>query len=216
MDDVTQFVIRHANLVLFAAVFADQVGLPFPSVPVLLAAGALAGAGQMNLGMAVGLAVAACFVGDFVWYYLGRHRGRHVLNVLCRISFEPDSCVRHTENFFGRHGMRSLILAKFIPGVSTVTPALAGLFNVSVERFMLYNGLGALLWTVTYIAPGYLFSDQLELIAGQSARFGGSLVETGRLSRDRSEEHTSELQSRLHLVCRLLLEKKKKNKEQTQ
>src|SRR5256884_417987 len=163
MDDVTQFVIRHANLVLFAAVFADQVGLPFPAVPVLLAAGALAGAGQMNLGMAVGLAVAACFVGDFVWYYLGRHRGRHVLNVLCRISFEPDSCVRRTENFFGRHGMRSLILAKFIPGVSTVTPALAGLFNVSVERFMLYNGLGALLWTVTYIAPGYLFSDQLEL-----------------------------------------------------
>ena len=176
MDDATQFMIRHSSLVLFAAVFADQVGLPFPSVPVLLAAGALAGAGQMNLGMAVGLAVAACFVGDFVWYYLGRHRGRHVLNVLCRISFEPDSCVRRTENFFGRHGMRSLILAKFIPGVSTVTPALAGLFNVSVERFMLYNGLGALLWTVTYIAPGYLFSDQLELIAGQSARFGGSLV----------------------------------------
>jgi len=176
MDDATQFLIRHSSLVLFAAVFADQVGLPFPAVPVLLAAGALAGAGQMNLGMAVGLAVAACFVGDFVWYYLGRHRGRHVLNVLCRISFEPDSCVRRTENFFGRHGMRSLILAKFIPGVSTVTPALAGLFNVSVERFMLYNGLGALLWTVTYIAPGYLFSDQLEQIAAQAAHFGGSLV----------------------------------------
>src|SRR2546422_7313211 len=124
MDDATQFLIRYSNLVLFAVVFADQVGLPSPAVPVLLAAGALAGAGQMNLGMAVGLAVAACFVGDFVWYYLGRHRGRHVLNVLCRISFEPDSCVRRTENFFGRHGMRSLILAKFIPGVSTVTPGM--------------------------------------------------------------------------------------------
>jgi len=126
--------------------------------------------------MAVGLSVAACLVGDFIWYYLGRHRGRHVLNALCRISFEPDSCVRRTETFFGRHGMRSLVLAKFIPGVSTVTPALAGLFNVSVGRFLLYNGLGALLWTVTYIAPGYLFSDQLEQIAAQAARFGGSLV----------------------------------------
>ena len=82
MDDATQFLIRHSSLVLFAAVFADQVGLPFPSVPVLLAAGALAGAGQMNLVMAVCLALAACFVGDFVLYYLGRHRGRHVLNVL--------------------------------------------------------------------------------------------------------------------------------------
>src|SRR5438132_12345201 len=130
----------------------------------------------MNRGMAAGLSVAACFVGDFIWYYLRRYRGRHVLNLLCRISFEPDSCVRRTENFFGRHGMRSLILAKFIPGVSTVTPALAGLFNASVERFMLYNGLGGLLWTVTYIVPGYLFSAPLELTAGQSARFGASLA----------------------------------------
>src|SRR2546426_496037 len=176
MDDVTQFVIRHSSLVLFAAVFAEQVGLPIPAVPVLLAAGALAGAGQMNLGMAVGLAVAACLVGDFIWYYLGRYRGRHVLNLLCRISLEPDSCIRRTETFFGRHGMWSLVLSNFIPGLSTVTPALAGLFGVSVERFLLYNGLGALLWTVTYIAPGYLFSDQLEQIAAQAARFGGSLV----------------------------------------
>jgi len=135
MDDVTQFVIRYSSLVLFAAVFAEQVGLPIPAVPVLLAAGALAGAGQMSLGMAVGLAVAACLVGDFIWYYLGRYRGRHVLNVLCRISLEPDSCVRRTETFFGRHGMWSLVLSNFIPGLGTVTPALAGLFGVSVERF---------------------------------------------------------------------------------
>ena len=130
----------------------------------------------MILGMAIGLSVAACLVGDFIWYYLGRYRGRHVLNLLCRISLEPDSCIRRTETFFGRHGMWSLVLSNFIPGLSTVTPALAGLFGVSVERFLLYNGLGALLWTVTYIAPGYLFSDQLEQIAAQAARFGGSLV----------------------------------------
>src|SRR5437870_12547516 len=108
MDDVTQFLIRYSSLVLFAVVFADQAGLPCPAVPVLLAAGAMAGAGQMNLGMAVGLAVAACLVGDYVWYYLSHHRNRHVLNVLCRISFEPNSCVRRTENVFGRYGMRSL------------------------------------------------------------------------------------------------------------
>ncbi len=176
MDDVTQFVIRYSSLVLFAAVFVDQVGLPIPAFPVLLAAGALAGAGQMNLGMAVGLGVTASLVGDFIWYYLGLYRGRHVLNLLCRISFEPDSCVRRTENFFGRHGMRSLVLAKFIPAVSTVTPALAGLFNVSIGRFLFYDGLGALLWTAAFIALGYLFSDQLEQIAAQAARFGGSFV----------------------------------------
>src|SRR5713101_1880342 len=176
MDDVTQFLIRYSSLVLFAVVFAEQVGLPIPAVPVLLAAGALVGAGKLNLGMAVGFSVAACLVGDFIWYYLGRYRGRHVLNVLCRISLEPDSCIRRTETFFGRHGMWSLVIANFIPGLSTVTPALAGLFGVSVERFLLYNGLGALLWTAAFIAPGYLFSDQLEWAAAQAARFGSSLV----------------------------------------
>jgi membrane protein DedA with SNARE-associated domain/rhodanese-related sulfurtransferase len=176
MDDVTQFLIRYSSLVLFAAVFAEQVGLPIPAIPVLLAAGALAGAGQLNLGMAVGLGVAACLMGDFIWYYLGRYRGRRVLNLLCRISLEPDSCIRRTETFFGRHGMWSLVSAKFIPGLSTVTPALAGLFGVSIERFLLYNGLGAFLWIVAFIALGYLFSDQLEQIAAQAARFGGSLV----------------------------------------
>jgi membrane protein DedA with SNARE-associated domain/rhodanese-related sulfurtransferase len=152
------------------------VGLPIPAVPVLLAAGALAGAGKMNLGMAVGLGVVACLIGDLVWYYLGRQRGAQVLKVLCRISLEPDSCVRRTETFFIRHGTRSLILAKFIPGLSTVTPALAGLFGVSLERFMLYNGLGALLWTAAFIAPGYLLADQLEWVAAQAARLGSSLV----------------------------------------
>ena len=176
MEQISAFLIQYGQIVLFSVVFAEQVGLPIPAVPVLLAAGALAGAGKMNLALAVGLSVIACSIGDLIWYELGRHRGRRVLNVLCRISLEPDSCVRRTENFFTRHGTRSLILAKFIPGLSTVTPALAGLFGVSIGRFLLYNGLGALLWTAAFIAPGYLLADQLERLAAQAARFGSSLV----------------------------------------
>jgi len=126
--------------------------------------------------LAVVLGVTACLLGDLLWYYLGRRRGAQVLTVLCRISLEPDSCVRRTEDFFVRHGTRSLIWAKFIPGLSTVTPALAGIFGVSVERFMLYNGFGALLWTAAFVTPGYLFSDQLEQVAAQAARWGSSLV----------------------------------------
>ena len=176
MNEVIDFLVRHGGVVLFATVLAEQVGFPIPAVPVLLAAGALAGAGKMNLGMAVALGVVACLIGDLMWYYLGRQRGAKVLKVLCRISLEPDSCVRRTESFFIRHGIRSLVLAKFIPGLSTVTPALAGLFGVSLKRFMLYNGLGALLWTSAFIAPGYLLADQLEWVAAQAARLGSSLV----------------------------------------
>ena len=176
MDEISAFLIQYGGMVLFAVVFAEQIGLPIPAVPILLAAGALAGAGKLNLAAAVTLSVVACLAGDLIWYELGRHRGRHALNLLCRISLEPDSCVRRTENFFTRHGIRALIMAKFIPGLSTITPALAGLFGVGMKRFVFYNGLGALLWTVAFIGPGFLFSAQLEQIAGQTAHFGSWLV----------------------------------------
>lgn len=176
MDEVFQFLIRHGGSVLFWAVFAEQIGLPLPAAPFLLAAGALAGVGKINLAAAISLAVIACLAGDLIWYYLGHHRGRQVLNVLCRISLEPDSCVRRTENFFVRHGVRSLLIVKFIPGLSTIAPALAGLFDIGVPRFLLYNGLGALIWIVSFVAPGYLFSNQLEQIASQAAQLGTVLT----------------------------------------
>ena len=176
MDDLTQFLIRHGGLVLFAVVLAEQVGLPIPAVPVLLAAGALAGAGKMNLALAIVWGLTACFIGDLIWYYLGRYRGRQVLSLLCRISLEPDSCVRRTEDLFVRQGMWSLIIAKFIPGLGTITPALAGLSKVRIAQFLLYDGIGALLWTVAFMAPGYLFSNQLERLAEHAARFGSLLI----------------------------------------
>jgi membrane protein DedA with SNARE-associated domain/rhodanese-related sulfurtransferase len=176
MNDAAAFLVEHGGAVLFVAVFAEQIGLPVPAIPVLLAAGALAGAGKMSLATAIVLSLVACFAGDLIWYEVGRRRGRHALNLLCRISLEPDSCVRRTENFFERHGLRSLILAKFVPGLSTITPALAGLFGVKGRQFLLYNGLGALVWSAAFIAPGYLFSNQLESMAGQAARFGASAI----------------------------------------
>ena len=176
MDDLTQFLIRHGGLVLFAVVLAEQVGLPIPAVPVLLAAGALAGAGKMNLALAIVWGLTACFIGDLIWYYLGRYRGRQVLSLLCRISLEPDSCVRRTEDLFVRQGMRSLIIAKFIPGLGTITPALAGLFKVRIARFLLYDGAGASLWSLSYLAAGYLFSEELERMVAYASRMGSYLL----------------------------------------
>jgi membrane protein DedA with SNARE-associated domain/rhodanese-related sulfurtransferase len=176
MEEVSAFLVQYGSLVLFSVVFAEQIGLPLPAIPVLLAAGALAGAGKMNFALAVLLSVAACLGGDVVWYQLGRHRGRQALNLLCRIALEPDSCVRRTEHFFTRHGIRALILAKFIPGLSTLAPALAGLFGIGQKRFLLYNGLGAVLWTLAFMLPGYVFSSQLEAIASHEARVGSFLL----------------------------------------
>jgi membrane protein DedA with SNARE-associated domain/rhodanese-related sulfurtransferase len=172
MNEANAFISQYGEILLFAVVFAEQVGLPLPAVPILLAAGALAGAGKIDLTGAIVLSVIACLAGDLVWYELGRRRGRRALNLLCRISLEPDSCVRRTENFFTRHGAGSLVLAKFIPGLSTLAPALAGLFRIRLQRFLLYNGLGAVVWTLAFIIPGYLLSDQIERLAEVAGRLG--------------------------------------------
>src|SRR4029079_12266175 len=159
-------------LVVFLTVLAEQAGLPIPAIPVLLAAGAVAGDGQAHLIGLTALAVAACLLGDMVWFELGRRRGRRTLTLLCRISLEPDACVRRTENFFLIHGIRALILAKFIPGLSTLAPALAGLFRISVGRFLVYNGAGSLLWSFSFLFLGYVFSDQIRYVADAAMRFG--------------------------------------------
>src|SRR6476620_7215398 len=172
MQQALEFLLHHIEIVLFLTVLAEQIGVPIPAVPLLLAAGAVAGDGQASLVVLTTLSVAACLLSDMVWFELGRHRGRQTLTLLCRIALEPDACVRRTENFFTRHGVRSLILAKFIPGLSTLAPALAGLFRISMQRFLLYNGLGAVLWTLAFIIPGYLLSDQIERLAEEAERLG--------------------------------------------
>jgi membrane protein DedA with SNARE-associated domain/rhodanese-related sulfurtransferase len=172
MQQALDFLLHHIEMVVFLAVLAEQIGLPIPAIPVLLAAGAVAGDGQAYMTVLTSLSVTACLLGDMLWFELGRHRGRQALSLLCRISLEPDACVRKTETFFTRHGLRALILAKFIPGLSTLAPALAGLFKVTIGRFFLYNGLGALLWSLSFLLLGYVLSDQISWLGEQAARFG--------------------------------------------
>lgn len=176
MNEPVQFLIQHGYTLLFAWVLIEQMGLPIPAIPLLLAAGALAGSGKMNLVVAVGLAISAVFLADMFWYYLGRYRGGRVLKLLCRISLEPDSCVRRTEDVFVRHGAHSLLVAKFVPGLNTAAPTLAGIFRMPVPRFVLFDCLGAALWVVTFASVGYIFSDQLEQVAEYFLRWGGWLA----------------------------------------
>jgi membrane protein DedA with SNARE-associated domain len=158
--------------VVFFYVFADQIGIPLPAIPALLAMGALAAVGKLNGLLAITLGVAASLLADFIWYGLGRARGSDVLRLLCKISLEPDSCVRRTENMFIRYGVRSLIFAKFVPGLSTVAPPLAGIVGVSVPRFAAYSALAALLWIVAWGGVGYLAGDALQYVVDRSGRFG--------------------------------------------
>src|SRR6266404_308790 len=176
MNETIEFLVRHGTTVLFAAVFIEQLGLPLPAAPWLLAAGALAGAGKMNWVGALGAAAVGSLLADLIWFYLGRHYGNRVLNLLCRISLEPDSCVRRTQDVFTKYGMKGVVAAKFIPGLSTLAPPLAGSSGVSAARFFSFDGAGSLLYAGAFILVGVLFSHQLEQVIDALASLGGSAV----------------------------------------
>jgi membrane protein DedA with SNARE-associated domain len=176
MNQVIQFLLRHGYTLLFIWVLGGQIGLPIPAAPFLLAAGALAGEGQLNLAIAFALAVMASLLSDILWFQIGRHRGGSVLSLLCRISFNPDSCVRRTLDIFSRHGARSLLVAKFIPGINSVAAPLAGIFHMHLLRFLLFDGLGTCFWAGLFAGLGYLFSDQLEQVADSALRLGTFLL----------------------------------------
>jgi membrane protein DedA with SNARE-associated domain/rhodanese-related sulfurtransferase len=176
MGGAIELLIRYGYAIVFGAVFAEQIGLPFPSEPVLLAAGGLIGSGRLSPAAVLAAAAAASLVGDTAWYWLGRAGGPRVLGWLCRLSLEPDSCVRRTESIFAAYGARSLLIAKFVPGFSTVAPPLAGIIGMPLRAFLVFSSLGAVLWAGAFLAVGWLFSAQLELVASCAERLGAWTV----------------------------------------
>lgn len=176
MGGATAYLIQHGYVVLFAWVAAEQFALPVPSEPVLLAAGVLAGAGMLRLPFAIAVGVGASLLSDVAWYEIGRIRGTQLTRLLCRISLEPDSCVRRSQDMFARYGGWSLLVAKFVPGLNTVAQPLAGILGMRRSRFLVIDALGALLWIGTYTGLGYLFSDHVERIAAKGPSLGPWLL----------------------------------------
>ena len=176
MNKFMDFLVHHGASVLFAAVFVEQIGIPLPSALWLFAAGALIGVGKMNWLLALGSAGLGSLVADFIWFYLGRYYGNRVLGLLCRISLEPDTCVRRTQGVFKRHGLKGIIAAKFVPGLSTVAPPLAGSSGVSAPRFLVFDGAGSFLYVGSFILVGILFSHQLEQVIAALASLGAGAL----------------------------------------
>ena len=176
MTHSLDFILRHGYALLFLWILAEQGALPLPSIPLLLACGALAKDGRMSPHLIVLYGLAACLISDNFWFQLGRRRGARVLRFICQISLEPDSCVRRTETVFLRYGSRSLLVAKFVPGLNSVSAPLAAISGVSLGRFVLFDTLGALLWIVCYAGIGYIFSGQLDKVGIYAERMGSGVV----------------------------------------
>jgi len=172
MHEAIDFVLRHGYALVILFVFAEQIGLPIPATPVLLAGGALVRTGRLDGATLVFASLVASVTSDVVWYELGRRKGARIMRFLCKISLEPDSCVRKTEEVFGRHGVRALVVAKFVPALNTAAPPMAGAFGMRRARFLVFDVLGSLLWLVAFFGIGWLFGDQIEIAIEWAERLG--------------------------------------------
>lgn len=175
LAQISESLQRDAVWVVFLNVLAQQAGLPVPAVPTLLLAGSLAlSPGHLTKLLAV--AMLASVIADWMWYLAGRAFGYRVLAGLCRLSINPGSCVSQTEARFVRWGLGSLVLAKFIPGFSTVAPPIAGALRMPLPGFLLAAALGAALWAGLALAAGWILRSQVQAAIGLLDQHAGGVL----------------------------------------
>jgi membrane protein DedA with SNARE-associated domain/rhodanese-related sulfurtransferase len=176
MESLLSGLSQHGYTILFAIVFLESVGLPVPSALALLVAGGASARGSLYLPLAAGSALLAFVVGDTLMFLMGRYTGWWLLGVLCRLSLNPESCILRSADSFYRRGRTVLVFAKFVPGINTMAPPLAGSMNMRFGQFFGLDLTGASLYVTAYLSVGFLFSDALGSITKDYQVFSRVLI----------------------------------------
>ncbi|SIO45162.1 DedA family protein/thiosulfate sulfurtransferase GlpE [Paraburkholderia phenazinium] len=167
---------QYGPALVFANVLAASLGLPVPAMPCLVLFGAMAAMHPATVGTQLAsvliLAIFATLIGDSAWYLAGRIYGGNTLKTLCKLSLSRDTCVKKTERFFGRWGVRVLAVAKFVPGLSIVSIPMAGAMGTTYRTFLTYDSIGAALWSGTGLIIGALFAQQIDMLMAGAGRLG--------------------------------------------
>jgi len=179
MDLITELFTRHGLIAVAAAVLLHQLGAPLPSTPLLLLLGAESASRDGFALRAFAAVTAVAMVANVLWFWAGRRLGRRVLNALCVVSISPDTCVRQNELSFARRGALTLLIAKFVPGLSMLAPPLAGALGMTAGRFLTWNLLGSALWAAAGLAAGRLFHAQIDALLRELARLGSAAIALG-------------------------------------
>ena len=159
MNTLLNAVSHHGYLLVFLIVFAEAAGLPAPAALALIAGGAAAAAHILSPALVLTMAVCAMMLGDLLLFVLGRYTGWALLGFLCRLSLNPETCILRSAESFYKRGRVALIFAKFIPGVNTMAPPLAGSMRMKPAQFLQLDFVGACLYVLAYGGLGYLFRD---------------------------------------------------------
>src|SRR5579871_6169387 len=176
------FLSLYGYVLLFGWVLIEQLGVPLPATPVLLAAGALAARGEAHFWLALAVAWCACLMADSTWFHIGRRHGHRVLRVLCKLSLEPTTCVRKTQESFGRRRGALLLFAKFVPALAMLSAPVAGQSGMDYASFLTLDGIGSALWASALLLAGFFFGDAIQkdpALLGWVGRFSGVLLVLG-------------------------------------
>jgi membrane protein DedA with SNARE-associated domain len=176
MDSLLAQIAHHGYWIIFAAVLAESVGMPVPAALVMVAGGAAGASGLLSAPWVFAICVLAMIAGDLVVYFFGRHMGWYLLGFLCKVSLNPETCILRSAESFYKRGRTTLVIAKFIPGLSTMAAPLAGSMKMRLGQFVLYDFAGAALYTLVYVGLGYLFHNFLSVMV-RGFRAAGSVVE---------------------------------------
>src|SRR2546422_722672 len=164
MHDFLSLIAHHGYAVVFAVVLAEAIGLPVPAALALLAAGAAVASGSLSAPALLLVAVVGMLVGDSLLFVLGRYMGWNLLGLLCKMSANPETCILRSAESFYKRGKITLVIAKFIPGINTMAPPLAGSMKMPPLLFLRLDLTGAALYVAAYLALGFLCRDFLKTI----------------------------------------------------
>ncbi|MES2104588.1 MAG: DedA family protein/thiosulfate sulfurtransferase GlpE [Pseudomonadota bacterium] len=176
MHTLIQWAIEYGLLIVFLNVLLMQLGLPLPTVPTLIVSGTLAADGHFSIAALFFVTILASLIGDVVWYGIGRFYGLRVMRLLCRLSLSPDSCVRQTEMRFDRWGLATLVIAKFVPGLSLIVAPMSGALRLSLPAFVMFDVVGIGLWASAAIGAGLLFHPDIELLSAHLVEMGNTAI----------------------------------------
>ena len=164
MTDLLALVAHHGYLIVFLVVLAEALDLPLPAAVALIGGGAAAASGALRVSSVYAVAMAAMLIGDSIIFILGRYAGWNLLGLLCKVSVNPETCILRSAEMFYKRGKKILLVAKFIPGINTMAPPLAGSMKMRFGQFLGLDFAGASLYVIAYVALGYLFHDFVESI----------------------------------------------------
>jgi membrane protein DedA with SNARE-associated domain len=164
MSDFLSLIAHHGYTIIFVVVFLEAIGLPVPAALALVAGGAAAASGLLRIPLAALLAVAGMLLGDSLLYLLGSYTGWGLLGFLCKVSANPETCILRSAESFYKRGRLTLLIAKFIPGVNSMAPPLAGSMKMPFGQFLWLDIVGASLYALAYGGIGFLFHDFVKAI----------------------------------------------------